>query len=69
MIDKLFINMLKMSYRYHSKMYMRYSDKYWKCVERDRIQLSDRYLNKAVKHNKQCGVIDTLIYSLHKEDI
>ena len=69
MIDKLFINMLKMSYRYHSKMYIHCLDKYWICLDKDRIQLSDRYLNRAVKHNEQCGRIDTLIYSLHKEDI
>ena len=68
MIDKLFDYMLKMSYRHHSKMYIRYLDKYWICLDKNRIQLSDRYLNKAVKHYEKCKHIDTLIYSLSGKD-
>lgn len=69
MIDKLIINISKLSYRHHRKMCMHYYDRYFVYLEKNRMHLCDYCLNNAIKHDKKCKVIDTLIYSLAGEDI
>lgn len=65
MIKKLIEHVLGKIYRYHRIRYEQYEDEYYKCVWSGRdLSECDRYLHKAVKHEKWCDRLDDIIYSL-----
>ena len=65
MIKKLIDRVLSRIYKYHRIRYERYLSKYYICLgDVRRLSLGDRYLHKAVKHEKWCNRLDNIIYSL-----
>lgn len=65
MLNKFIERVLGKIYKYHRIRYERYESEFYNCIWSGRdLSVCDRYLHKAVKHEKWCDRIDGIIYSL-----